>query len=64
MTEEPKICPFMSRPVVDTNPHGVQYPTLFCQQCLKEKCAAWGPKLEKHANCEDGCWTNGCRLIP
>ena len=53
MTDE-KICPFMSRPIVDTNPHGVKYPTLYHQICLREECAAWGPKLEKHANCLDG----------
>lgn len=49
MTEE-KICPIMT-----------SHDWVYCQ---KERCMAWGAKIEKCPNRPEGGWVDGCRLIP
>ena len=61
MTDE-KICPIMSRPVYYAGAK-----TSFISgmiECKKERCVAWGAKIETCPNCPEGDWVDGCRLIP
>jgi hypothetical protein len=54
-------CPFMSGPVAEGVARGGSrgcVPDLYEAECLREKCAAWGP-----VGGTIGAPINGCRLI-
>ena len=56
------ICPFMSGPVAEGVARGGSrgcVPDLYEVECLREKCAAWGPVARTLV----GAAVNGCRLI-
>ena len=67
---EDKLCPFMSRPVIDEiqeragrdGPYKVVTSNFHTVHCQKERCAAWGFKV--YEKFYDGESVEGCRLIP
>lgn len=65
MTDE-KICPFMSKNKISyINEDGGEEVEFAPVYCLKERCMAWGKKLERRESLEDPVvWVDGCRLIP
>ena len=62
MIENEKICPIMSQPVAVPHQSGI---VMHYELCQKERCMAWGKKLEPRENIESPViWIDGCRLIP
>ena len=51
MSEQKKICPFMSRPITG------QFTQFFTVECLKKECMAWESRMVDNALHE------GCKLI-
>lgn len=60
MTSEEKLCPIMSRCIIDSHVDHI-IATAYCQ---KERCAAWYDREIPTGNGREIRRETGCRLIP